>query len=125
MNRKLAKKASVLFGGSSQYESLIHLNESNLDQTISQSPVPILVHFSASWCDPCRMIAPVLDEIAKEQRDVVKIARVDVDDSPSLSSRFAIRRVPTLLFFKGGEVRDQVVGLTSKAVLISRLKTLN
>jgi thioredoxin len=125
MNRKLAKKASVLFGGSSQYVSLIHLNESNFHQTISQSPVPILVHFSASWCDPCRMIAPVLDEIAKEQRDVVKIARVDVDNSPSLSSRFAIRRVPTLLFFKGGELSDQVVGLTSKAVLISRLKTLN
>jgi thiol-disulfide isomerase/thioredoxin len=72
MNRKLAKKTSVLFGGSIQYASLIHLNESNFDQTISQSPVPILVHFSASWCDPCRLIAPVLDEIAKGQRDVVK-----------------------------------------------------
>ncbi len=71
------------------------------------------------------MIAPVLDEIAKEQGDVVKIAKVNVDDNPSLSSRFEIRRVPTLLFFKGGGVRDQVVGLTSKADLISRLKTLN
>jgi len=116
---------NVFANDSSQYASLIHLNESNFDQTISQSPLPILVHFSASWCGPCRMIAPVLDEIAKELGDVVKIAKVNVDDNPSLSSRFEIRRVPTLLFFKGGGVRDQVVGLTSKADLISRLKTLN
>jgi thioredoxin 1 len=125
MNRKLAKTVAVVTGGSSQSALLMHLNESNFDQTISQSPVPILVHFSASWCGPCRMIAPVLDDIAKEQGDVVKIARVDVNANPSLSSRFEIRRVPTLLFFKGGGVRDQVVGLTSKADLISRLKTLN
>jgi thioredoxin 1 len=125
MIRRLTKKVAVLFGGNSQYASLIHLNESNFDQTISQSSVPILVHFSASWCRPCRMIAPVLDEIAKEQGDVVKIAKVDVDANPSLSSRFEIRRVPTLLFFKDGGMRDQVVGFTSKVDLIFRLKTLN
>jgi thioredoxin 1 len=100
------------------------LNESNFDQSISESPVPILVDFSASWCGPCRMIAPVLDEIAKEQGANVKVAKVDVDNSPTLSSRFGIHRVPTLLFFKGGELKDQVVGLTSKADLISRLKAL-
>ena len=105
--------------------SVIHLNESNFDQAISESPVPILVDFSAAWCGPCRMIAPVLDEIAKEQGENVKIARVDVDNSLALSNRFGIRNVPTLLFFQGGEVKDEVVGITSKADLISRLKTLN
>jgi thioredoxin 1 len=71
------------------------------------------------------MIARVLDEIAQEQGDIGKIAKVDVDKSPNLTSRFGIRNVPTLLFFKGGEVKDKVVGLTSKADLISRLKTLS
>jgi len=125
MNRKLSTKVAVGIGGRGEYAPIIELNESNFDQTISESPIPILVDFFASWCGPCRMIAPVLDEIAEEQGENVKITRVDVDKSPSLSSRFGIRNVPTLLFFKGGEVRDQVVGLTSKADLISRLRTLN
>jgi thioredoxin 1 len=124
MNRKLENKVAVANRGG-QYASVTYLNESNFDQAISESPGPILVDFFASWCGPCRMIAPVLDEIAKEQGDVVKIAKVDVDNSPTLSSRFGIRNVPTLLFFKGGEVKDQVVGLTSKADLVSRLKALN
>ena len=70
------------------------------------------------------MIAAVLDEIAKEQGENVKIAKVNVDEWPSLSSRFRIRNIPTLLFFKGGEVDGQVVGLASKAELLSRLKAL-
>ena len=125
MNGKLAKKVAVAIAGSSQDASVIHLNESDFYQTIDESPVPILVDFSAAWCGPCRMIAPVLDEIAKEQGGNVKVAKVDVENSPTLSSRFGIRNVPTLLFFKGGEVKDQVVGHTSKADLISRLKTLS
>jgi len=104
--------------------SAIHLDEAPFDQTVSDSNVPILVDFWATWCDPCRMIALVLDEIAEEQADAVRIVKVDVDNNPELSNRFEIRNIPTLLFFKGGELKDQVVGLTTKADLISRLNAL-
>ena len=104
--------------------SVIHLDEPTFDQVLSDSNVPILVDFWATWCGPCRTIAPVLEEIAEEQAEAVRIVKVDVDNNPELSNRFGIRNIPALLFFKGGELKDQVVGLTSKADLISRLNAL-
>lgn len=104
--------------------SFIHLDEGTFDQALRDSNVPVLVDFWATWCAPCRMIAPVLEEIAEEQAEAVRIVKVDADNNPELSNRFGIRNIPTLLFFKGGELKDQVVGLTSKADLISRLNAL-
>ena len=104
--------------------SVIHLDEGTFDQALRDSNVPVLVDFWATWCAPCRMIAPVLEEIAEEQAEAVRIVKVDADNNPELSNRFGIRNIPTLLFFKGGELKDQVIGLTSKADLISRLNAL-
>jgi thioredoxin 1 len=104
--------------------TVTHLDEENFDQAIRDSRVPVLVDFWATWCGPCQMIAPVLDEIAKEQGDAIRIVKVDVDQNQTIADRFGVRNVPTLLFFKGGEVRDQVVGVTSKADLVSRLNAL-
>jgi thioredoxin len=104
--------------------TVTHLDEENFDQAIRDSKVPVLVDFWATWCGPCQMIAPVLDEIAKEQGNAIRIVKVDVDQNPTIADRFGVRNVPTLLFFKGGEVRDQVVGVTSKADLVSRLNAL-
>lgn len=103
--------------------SVIHLDESNFDQTIRDAKAPVLVDFWATWCGSCRMIAPVLDEIALELGEKVRVAKVDVDNNLELSNRLGIRDIPTLLIFKSGEVKDLVVGLTSKADLVSRLKT--
>ena len=105
-------------------QPVIHLDEATFDQVLSDSDVPILVDFWATWCGPCRMIVPVIEEIAAEQAEAVRIVKVDVDNNPELSNRFGIRYIPTLLFFKGGELKDRVVGLTSKADLISRLNAL-
>jgi thioredoxin 1 len=104
--------------------SVLHANETNFYQTVRESAVPVLVDFWATWCGPCRMIAPVLDEIATENPEKVRVVKVDVDNNRKLAEDFRIKNIPTLLLFKGGELRDQVVGLTSKADLISRIEAL-
>jgi thioredoxin 1 len=102
----------------------ITLNESNFDRELTQDDKPMIVDFWAEWCGPCKMIAPLLDEIAREKAGAVKIAKVNVDDNQSLSYKYNIRAIPALLFFKNGQLRDQVIGVTSKKDLLSRLETL-
>jgi len=102
----------------------ITLNESNFDRELTQDDKPMIVDFWAEWCGPCKMIAPLLDEIAREKAGAVKVAKVNVDDNQSLSFKYNIRAIPALLFFKNGQLRDQVIGVTSKKDLLSRLDAL-
>jgi len=102
----------------------ITLDESNFDKEVNQSDKPVIVDFWAEWCGPCKMIAPLLDEIAKEKAESVKVAKVNVDENQSLSFKFNIRAIPSLLFFKNGQLRDQVTGMTSKKDLLGRIEAL-
>ena len=102
----------------------ITIDESNFDREVTKSAQPVLIDFWAEWCGPCKMIAPVLDEIAREKAGTVKVGKVNVDNNQSLSARYKIRSIPTLLFFKDGQLRDQITGIASKKDLLSRLESL-
>lgn len=102
----------------------IEINEANFESEVLQSAQPVLVDFWAEWCGPCKMIAPVLDEIAREQAGRAKIAKVNVDDNPGLAARFGIQSIPTLLFFANGEVRHQAVGNPGRKAIVSKLESL-
>ena len=104
--------------------SVIKLDESNFDREVTQDGKPVIVDFWAEWCGPCKMIAPLLDEIAREKAGSVKIAKVNVDENQSLSLKYNIRAIPALLFFKNGQLRDQVTGVTSKKDLLNRVDGL-
>ena len=104
--------------------NVLQLNDSNFDSEINKSTIPVLVDFWAPWCGPCRMIAPVLYKIADATVGKAVVAKVNVDEAPGVASRFGVSSIPTLLFFKNGEVNGQVVGLQSEADLISRLNAL-
>jgi thioredoxin 1 len=102
----------------------ININAASFEKAVISSPVPVLVDFWAQWCGPCRMIAPVLEEIAKEGEDRYRVVKVNIDDDPALMQRFGIRGVPTLLFFSGGQLRHQIVGAVAKKVIVNQLAAL-
>ena len=102
----------------------ITLDDSNFEKEVTQSDQTVLVDFWAPWCGPCKMIAPLLDEIATEKAGSVKVAKVNVDENQSLSVKYNVRAIPALLFFKNGQLRDQVVGMTTRKDLLGRLDAL-
>jgi thioredoxin 1 len=105
-------------------KATIELNETNFETEVLRSTQPVLVDFWAEWCGPCKMIAPVLEEIAAEEAGCVKVAKVNVDENPGLSARFQIQAIPTLLYFADGVVRERVVVAAGKRAIVSRLEAL-
>jgi thioredoxin 1 len=102
----------------------IHVTDATFEQEVAQATEPVLVDFWAPWCGPCRLIAPVLDEIASENAGRFKVAKVNVDENPQLAAAFGVRSIPMLAFVKEGKLRDQVVGTVPKSTLLARLEAL-
>ncbi|MBP7951223.1 MAG: thioredoxin [Verrucomicrobiales bacterium] len=105
-------------------EAVIHLTSENFGSEVLQSPVPVLVDFWAEWCGPCKMLGPVLDEIAREKGSAVKICKVNVDEAADLAADFGIQSIPALFYFKNGQVVHKAVGVTPKSQIVQKLEAL-
>lgn len=99
----------------------VEVTDASFATEVSNSNLPVLVDFWAPWCGPCRMVAPIIEEIGATYEGRFKVAKVNVDDSPEVSAKYGIRSIPTLLIFKQGAVVDQLVGAVSRKVLVGKL----
>ena len=104
--------------------AIIDVNEANFEHDVLQATTPVVVDFWADWCGPCKMFAPTLDEVAREQQGQAVVAKVNIDQAPTLAARFDIQSIPTLLYFNGGEVRDRTMGVVSKKTITAKLDRL-
>ena len=100
--------------------SVIHINMSNFQYEVLNSEKPVLLDFWASWCGPCRMVSPIVDDIAAERGDI-KVGKVNVDEQPELAAQFGVMSIPTLVVMKGGKVVNQIVGARPKAQILAML----
>ena len=103
---------------------MLNITKSNFEKEVISSEIPVVLDFWATWCGPCKMLSPVLDELAAEYSDRARFCKVNVDDEPELSARFGIANVPTLIFLKNGEILKKTVGYREKDELEGMLKEL-
>ncbi|MGD0339329.1 MAG: thioredoxin [Bacteroidota bacterium] len=99
----------------------LQVTDSNFVSEVLQSSVPVIADFWAAWCGPCKMIAPIIEELAVEYEGKIKVVKVDVDNNPKIAMQFGIRSIPTLLIFKEGQVVEQIVGAVSKKHIVEKL----
>ncbi|MDP4662883.1 MAG: thioredoxin [Salibacteraceae bacterium] len=101
----------------------IEFTDSNFDETALQSDKPVMVDFWAEWCGPCRMVGPIVEEVANDYADRAVVGKLNVDNNPNVAMKYGVRSIPTILFIKNGEVVDRQVGAVPKAVLVQKLES--
>ncbi len=116
-----SKKERTIRANESKY---ITLTEENFQSEVLESTKPVVVDFWAEWCGPCQALAPVIEEVAVDFEGRAKVGKLDVDDNNSIAMKYNIRSIPTLLFFKDGQIVDQVIGITTQKVIAERLDSL-
>ena len=102
----------------------LEFTDSNFDELVLKSDKPVIVDFWAEWCGPCRMVGPIVQEIGEDFSENAVVGKLDVDSNPDVTMKFGIRNIPTILFFKNGEVADKQVGAVPKSVLVQKLEAL-
>jgi thioredoxin 1 len=102
----------------------LEINDANFEELVLKADKPVIIDFWAEWCGPCRIIGPIINEIAEDYKDKAIVGKVDVDNNPNIANRFGIRNIPTVLFFKNGIVADKQVGAVPKSNFINKLEKL-
>jgi len=102
----------------------LELTDRNFDEIVLKSDKPVIVDFWAEWCGPCRMVGPIVNEVGEDYKEKAIVGKLDVDSNPEITMRFGIRNIPTILFFKNGEVADKQVGAVPKSTIVGKLEAL-